>query len=133
MIKRTLTALAAAVGFGVVWAVLVVTAALQGWFDSPIAPRGDPRAFMNAAVARADAAHVGNVAIALIDDGRVFDTHFSSQGDAVDSRTLFQMASVSKWGHVVGRDGARRAGSRRSRRADLEIRHALEAAAERFR
>jgi len=95
--KRTLIAVAAAVGIGVLWSAFVVTAALQGWFESPIVPRGDARAFMDAIVARADAAHVGNVAIALIDDGRVFDTHFSSKGDAVDSQTLFQMASVSKW------------------------------------
>ena len=41
--------------------------------------------------------HPGNLALVVIDDGRVDGTHFMSIGRPVDADTLFQMASVSKW------------------------------------
>lgn len=79
------------------WTVLVFAAALGGWFQPPLAARHDPRAFM--AVVKRDAQHaaIGNCAVALIEEGRVFDTFTFSIGEPVDGRTLFQMASVSKW------------------------------------
>lgn len=50
------------------------------------------------AAARTDAAdHPGNLALVVIDRGRVAGTYFRSIGRPVDADTLFQMASVSKW------------------------------------
>ena len=97
MLKRILVGAGAAIALIVAWSALVLAASLQGWFASSIAPRGDARAFMDALVERVSAAHVGNVAVALIEDGRVFDRHYRTVGDPVDPQTLFQMASVSKW------------------------------------
>jgi len=97
MSKRILVGVGAAIALIALWAVLVLTASLQGWFASPIAPRGDARAFMDALVGRISNAGVGNVAVALIEDGHVFDRHCRTVGDPVDAQTLFQMASVSKW------------------------------------
>ena len=48
-------------------------------------------------VAEIDRTRRGNVAFVLIEDGQVFDEHFTSAGQPVDRDTLFQVASMSKW------------------------------------
>jgi len=80
-----------------VWTAVLVAGALEGWWRQPLAPAGDPRAFMDAAVAEIDRTRRGNVAFILIEDGQVFDEHFTSAGQPVDRDTLFQVASMSKW------------------------------------
>lgn len=95
MIKRFLAGAAVTIALCALWSTLVVIWVLQGVM--PLATRGDAGAFMAAAAERVKGAGVGNCALALIEDGRVFETHFYSIGDPVESGTLFQMASVSKW------------------------------------
>ena len=80
-----------------VWTAVVVAGALEGWWRQQLAPSGDPRAFMDAASAEIDRTRRGNVAFVLIEDGQVFDEHFTSAGQPVDRDTLFQVASMSKW------------------------------------
>jgi hypothetical protein len=52
----------------------------------------------------ARSAGVGDCALALIADGRIFDSYFSSIGDLVDDSTLFRMALVLQMG-PAGRKG----------------------------
>src|SRR5215470_7060579 len=85
-----------AIALCALWSTLVVTWALRG-VSTPIAPRGDARAFMAAAIERVKDAGIGNCALALIENGRIFDSYFYSVGDPINDTTLFQMASVSKW------------------------------------
>ncbi len=80
-----------------VWTAVLVAGALEGWWRQPLAPSGDTRAFMDAAIAEIDRTRRGNVAFVLIEDGQVFDEHFTSVGQPVDRDTLFQVASMSKW------------------------------------
>jgi len=80
-----------------VWTAGVIAAALEGWGRRPLAPAGDAHAFAAAAIAQADAARPGNLALVLIEDGQVLDRHFISIGEPVDGDTLFQVASLSKW------------------------------------
>ncbi len=80
-----------------VWTAVVVAGALEGWWRQRLAPSGDTRAFMDAAIAEIDRTRRGNVAFVLIEDGQVFDEHFTSAGQPVDRDTLFQVASMSKW------------------------------------
>lgn len=80
-----------------VWTLLVVAGTLDGWWREPLAPRGDPRAFMDAAVQRIEAVRRGNVAFILIEDGVAYNEHFASAGRPVDRDSLFQVASLSKW------------------------------------
>jgi CubicO group peptidase (beta-lactamase class C family) len=94
MMKRLLIAAVIAVVFCTLWATLVVIVALQ---EAPLATLGDARALMHAARERVKDAGVGNCALALIEDGRIFESYVYSVGDPVDAGTLFQMASVSKW------------------------------------
>lgn len=80
-----------------VWTGGFVAGALEGWWRRPLAPVGDPRALVTAAVAEIDTARPGALAFVLIEDGEVFDTYFRSAGQPVDGDTLFQVASMSKW------------------------------------
>jgi CubicO group peptidase (beta-lactamase class C family) len=97
MMKRLLVAAALAIVLCAIWSMLVVAGALQGWFETPLVTRGDARAFMDSARERVKGEGLGNCALALIEDGRIFNSYSYSVGDRVDDGTLFQMASVSKW------------------------------------
>jgi CubicO group peptidase (beta-lactamase class C family) len=81
----------------VIWAAIVVTGPLEGWWRRPLAPTGDIDAFHAAAVAEIAALHNGNVALALLANGRIVATHFVSKGKPVDGDSRFQVASMSKW------------------------------------
>jgi CubicO group peptidase (beta-lactamase class C family) len=80
-----------------VWTGILIAGALEGWWRRPLAPSGDRRAFMDAAIAEINRTRRGNVAFVLIEEGKVFDEHFTSVGQPVDRDTLFQVASMSKW------------------------------------
>lgn len=79
------------------WTTLVVVGSIQGWGRQRIAQAGDTRAFMDAAIEYVKGNHRGNVALALIENGRLFDEYFASAGNRVDGNTRFQAASLSKW------------------------------------
>ncbi|WP_435416780.1 serine hydrolase domain-containing protein [Parerythrobacter aurantius] len=79
----------------VIWAVLVTLAPLAGIGGMKIEGTGSD-AFVDAAREEARD-HRGNLALVLIEDGRVAHLHTMSIGEPVSGDTLFQMASVSKW------------------------------------
>ncbi|MBL6939740.1 MAG: beta-lactamase family protein [Alphaproteobacteria bacterium] len=80
-----------------VWAVAVGLGTREGWWRPLPAPRGDAAAFLKAAEARYASESRGNVAMAILVNGRVAVTYFSSHGRPVDGQSLFQVASMSKW------------------------------------
>lgn len=79
------------------WTGVVVAGTLEGWWRRPLAPAGDAKGLMKAAVTRIETARPGALAFVLIEGGQVSDTHFRSAGQPVDADTLFQVASMSKW------------------------------------
>jgi CubicO group peptidase (beta-lactamase class C family) len=81
----------------ILWTAAVLVGTLEGWWRKALAPRGDTRAFMDAAIELVDSAHSGNAVFALIEGGSVYDEHTASVGDPVDRDTVFQVASLSKW------------------------------------
>jgi CubicO group peptidase (beta-lactamase class C family) len=81
----------------IVWAVVFLGGTIAGLWRQPIATPGDTRAFLNAAIARIEQEHKGNVALALVERGRSVGGHFVSIGKPVDENTRFQVASLSKW------------------------------------
>lgn len=81
----------------IVWAVVFLGGTIAGVWRQPIAPPGDARAFLSAAIARIDREHKGNVAFALLERGHNVGDHFVSIGKPVDENTRFQVASLSKW------------------------------------
>lgn len=97
-LKLTLTTVAVLL----LWAGLLVAGALFGWWRQPLAPPGDARDFMAAAVALIEERHRGSAALVLIEDGEVFAEHYASVGEPVDATTVFPVASMSKWVTAVG-------------------------------
>ncbi len=79
------------------WAVLVLNGTANGWFRDSVAAKNDPREFMQVTVNSINGKSRGNIAFVLIEDGQVFDEFAFSIGDPVDSDSLFQGASLSKW------------------------------------
>ena len=79
----------------VLWAGLVFFGTLNGWGRKSLAPAGNASAFMESARKEIGAKHRGKAAFRLIENGKLHDEYFA--GDSVDSETLFQVASLSKW------------------------------------
>jgi CubicO group peptidase (beta-lactamase class C family) len=79
------------------WAGVVVTGALFGWWRQPVAPTGDAQAFMRAAVDMIEHGNRGNTALVLIEDGAIWGEYYSTTADPVDRNTVFATASMSKW------------------------------------
>jgi CubicO group peptidase (beta-lactamase class C family) len=79
------------------WTAMVVSGSVYGWWHSSLAPQGDSTAFVSAAKRLIDSRNRGNVAFRLIEHGAPKGEYFVSTGAPVDSDTLFQVASLSKW------------------------------------
>lgn len=79
------------------WAAIVPFGTLHGWWQRPLAPRGDARAFAEAAARELESKHRGNVVFALVERGQTVGEYAASIGAPVDRDTLFQVASLSKW------------------------------------
>ena len=92
-----LRVIAATVVAIVLWAVFVGFGALNGWWNDAIAPAGNTRLFMDAAVEIIETKNRGNVALVLIRNGEVFDEHYAGIEGKIGRDTMFQTASMSKW------------------------------------
>ncbi len=92
----------AAIAALVIWVGLVAVGTRDGWWRPLPAPRGDSVAFLDAAKSRFAAESKGNIALALLANGRVAATWYASHGRPVDGRSLFQVASMSKWVTAFG-------------------------------
>ena len=79
------------------WTALLAVGTRDGWWRPMPAAPGDAKGFVASAVARYRTESKGNIALAVLDHGRVAQTFFASHGKPVDGETLFQVASMSKW------------------------------------
>ncbi|MGX1196722.1 serine hydrolase domain-containing protein [Parvibaculum sp. MBR-TMA-1.3b-4.2] len=89
-------ALGACLAFAI-WALIVAVGAREGWWRPMVAAKGDTASFLLWAESRYTAESKGNFAIALLEQGHVSRTWFASHGQPVDAKSLFQVASLSKW------------------------------------
>lgn len=80
----------------VAWAAFVIAGTLDGWWKRPLAEPGDADAFVTALRTEIAAKSRGNVALRVIDASQPYDV-VASVGTPVDTETLFQVASLSKW------------------------------------
>lgn len=94
---RLFTVSAAALAGVLLWGVVVALAAREGWGRSAVARQTDSQAFMSWAEHRYELQSKGDFAMALIDHGKVVATTFASHGHRISERSLFQVASLSKW------------------------------------
>ncbi len=81
----------------VLWAAFVAGGAREGWWRAMPAARGDNEGFLRWAEGRYAAESKGNIAIVLLDGGHVAGTFYASHGRPIDGRSIFQVASMSKW------------------------------------
>ncbi len=79
------------------WAVFVGAGVRGGWWRPMPAAPGDVQGFIASARAHYEHESKGNIALALLVQGRVAGTYFASHGRPVDGASLFQVASMSKW------------------------------------
>lgn len=79
------------------WAGGLVCGTLFGWWRQPLAPSGDLRAFMHAAIAMIEAGNCANTAVILIERGEIGAEYYSARADSIDENTVFATASLSKW------------------------------------
>lgn len=79
------------------WMAFVVFAGREGWFRPSPPEKSDTAAFLQWAASCYRNQSRGNIAIVLIQDGRVRESYFASHGRPVNDRSLFQVASLSKW------------------------------------
>jgi len=86
----------------IVWAIFVGLTTISGWWYSPMTSGADPRVFMDAAIDVLDTKNVGNVAMVLIEDGKVYGEYFDAVSQEIDSDTVFSAASMSKWIAALG-------------------------------
>ena len=93
--RSFLLSLLCAIAAMVLWAGVVFIATLNGWGRKPLAPTGDANAFMESAKKEISAKYRANAAFRLIENGKLHGEYFA--GDSVNSETLFQVASLSKW------------------------------------
>ena len=79
------------------WTGFVSIGRNYGFLLQPITNSKTPKAFINAVKKNIEKERVGNIAIAIVDNGKITGEFYYSKGIPVNKKTLFQMASVSKW------------------------------------
>lgn len=84
------------IALSVTWGCLSLYGALNGWWLTPLASEGDTQNFINAIQQQLLTEAKGNLAITVIENGRVVSQQFSPSIDKINQNTLFPVASMSK-------------------------------------
>ena len=81
----------------ILWAVFIIYGISDGFILKSLSKDESPKAFVEATKAQIDKEFVGNMAMVLVENGKVAEQFFHSEDKPVHENTVFQMASVSKW------------------------------------
>lgn len=100
--RRLVLPLLATLAGILLWGAVVLVGFSEGWGRPPLTSSDSPAAFMTASQSYLEDERFGNLALVLIEDGRVVGSHYASNGEAVGPDSLFQVASLSKWFTAVG-------------------------------
>ena len=84
------------IALSVTWGCLSLYGALNGWWLTPLASEGDTQNFINAIQQQLLTEAKGNLAITVIENGRVVSQQFSPSINKINQNTLFPVASMSK-------------------------------------
>ncbi|MEP3225411.1 MAG: serine hydrolase domain-containing protein [Parasphingorhabdus sp.] len=79
------------------WTILVFLNSSEGWLQEPLTTSRSSDAFMTAAEKIIDEQARGNIAMIMVEKGKVVESHYRSSGAPVDQDSVFQVASLSKW------------------------------------
>ncbi|WP_230292847.1 serine hydrolase [Croceicoccus sp. Ery5] len=88
---------AATLGAMVVWSLVVLFAANEGWFKTPLTPSSSPERFIAEVAQIEKTEHRGNFSMLLVENGQIVGEYHASLGQKVDHDSVFQVASLSKW------------------------------------
>lgn len=85
------------------WTSFVALGFIYGYLLQSINPDNTLEGFIEACEERLETEFVGNMAMALIEDGKVNKTYFFSHDDKIiNEHSAFPVASISKWVTAVG-------------------------------
>lgn len=84
------------------YAAVVLLGTRGGWWRPMPAAEGDVHGFIASARERYAKESKGNIALAVMVNGKIAGTFFDSHGRPVDGSSLFQVASMSKWLTAIG-------------------------------
>ncbi len=74
----------------------------KGWWHKPFTNEKEPIAFEESVQAKLQNEYVGNLAMAVFENGVLAKESFHSKGKAVDRNTVFQVASLAKFVSAIG-------------------------------
>lgn len=80
-----------------IWVAFIGYGFINGFLLKPITFERTPKAFIEATKNKVNEEFVGNMAMTLIENGKIAENYFYSIGQPVNEYTIFQVASVSKW------------------------------------
>ncbi len=100
--KRLLKYLILTVVLTVSYIVIIFLGTDKGWWYTPFTHEKAPDAFVVSVQEELQNEYVGNMAIAVFENGKLAKESFHSNGKTVDRNTVFQVASLSKFVSAIG-------------------------------
>ena len=79
------------------WTILIVFGTLSGWWRQSLTNSDNPDDFIGETKKEIHSDFVGNIVMALVEDGVIYDEYMFSSDKSVNRNTAFQVASLSKW------------------------------------
>ncbi|MDY7096915.1 MAG: serine hydrolase domain-containing protein [Pseudomonadota bacterium] len=95
--RTVILPISAVLAASLIWGSIVFMALDQGWLKSAIAPQGETQDFIAAAREIAEERNGGNTTFVMIEGGRKAGGFDLSKGEPVNDKSVFQVASISKW------------------------------------
>jgi CubicO group peptidase (beta-lactamase class C family) len=94
---RILKYIALIVLAALVWTAFMAYGFTDGFLLKPITSEDSPTAFIEVVKKKIKEEYVGNIAMVLIEDGKVSKDYFYGIEEEVNENTVFPVASISKW------------------------------------
>ncbi len=79
------------------WTAFIGYGFMNGFLLKPITSENTSEAFIEVAKEKTETEFVGNLAMVLIEDGKISKDFFYTSGKPVNETTVFPVASISKW------------------------------------
>lgn len=79
------------------WTAIINFGINNGILLNPIASENTPTSFIEATKTKLENEFVGNLAMILLENGKISQDFYYSMDEPIDQYTIFQMASISKW------------------------------------
>jgi len=85
-----------------IWILIIFIGLDKGWWHTPFTEQNDPNRFSESIHEELKNEFVGNLAVALVKDGKIVKESFYSRNNKVTKNTVFQVASLSKFVSAIG-------------------------------